>query len=72
MWIFSGVFFAWTRYPVAVQPFIRALPLTALIDALRGTMLHGMRWAGVVPELAILAAWLVASFAIALAIFRWK
>ena len=36
MWIFSGVFFSSSRFPDSVQPLIRALPLTAVIDALAG------------------------------------
>ena len=72
MWVFSGVFFAWTRYPAPVQPFIRALPLTALIDSLRGTMLQGMTWPDVAPQLAILGAYLLICFTLALKVFRWK
>ena len=41
MWIFSGVFFSAERFPAILQPFIRALPLTALNDALRATILQG-------------------------------
>ena len=41
MWILSGVFFSAQRFPDVVQPFISALPLTALIDALRAHMLQG-------------------------------
>jgi ABC-type multidrug transport system permease subunit len=41
MWVLSGVFFSAQRFPDAVQPLIRALPLTVLIDALRGIMLQG-------------------------------
>ena len=41
MWILSGVFFSATRFPAMVQPVVRALPLTAAIDALRGNMLQG-------------------------------
>ena len=41
MWIFSGVFFSASRFPDAVQPLIQALPLTAVIDALRANMLEG-------------------------------
>ena len=41
MWILSGVFFSAQRFPDVVQPFIQALPLTALIDALRAHMLQG-------------------------------
>jgi ABC-2 type transport system permease protein len=32
MWIFSGVFFSYERFPAIVHPLIRALPLTALND----------------------------------------
>ncbi len=35
MYLLSGVFFPSERFPEAVQPFIRALPLTQLNDALR-------------------------------------
>ena len=41
MWIVSGVFFSSQRFPDIVQPVIRLLPLTAIIDALRGNMLQG-------------------------------
>src|SRR4051812_24618013 len=41
MWILSGVFFSAQRFPDVVQPAIKALPLTALIDALRANMLQG-------------------------------
>ena len=49
MWIFSGVFFSSSRFPDAVQPLIRALPLTAVIDALRATMLRGAGPAQLLP-----------------------
>ena len=42
MWILSGVFFSASRFPAVIQPLVRALPLTAAIDALRGNMLQGM------------------------------
>ena len=41
MWILSGTFFSYARFPDAMQPFVRALPLTALNDALRGVMIDG-------------------------------
>ena len=41
MWIFSGIFFSTERFPAEMQPFIQALPLTALNNALRGVMLEG-------------------------------
>ena len=41
MWVLSGIFFSSERFPELLQPFIQALPLTALIDALRAVMLEG-------------------------------
>lgn len=72
MWIFSGVFFSPERFPDFLQPFIRALPLTAVISALRSSMLEGARLSQLGGELAMMAAWLLASFFIALKLFRWR
>ncbi len=72
MWICSGVFFASSNFPDPMQPFIQALPLTALIDALRGVMLDGRGLLAIGPELLILAAWGAGSFTLALRIFRWR
>ncbi|MHC5541365.1 ABC transporter permease [Singulisphaera rosea] len=71
MWLFSGVFFSSERFPQVAQPFIQALPLTQLIGALRGVILEGAGWLDVTPALAILAAWTVVTFLVALRIFRW-
>jgi ABC-2 type transport system permease protein len=72
MWIFSGVFFSAARFPDQIQPFIQALPLTAVIDALRANILRGAEWQTVAPELGIIVAWLVVSFVLALKLFRWR
>ncbi len=72
MWLLSGSFFSAERFPKAVQPFIQALPLTALNNALRGIMLEGKPIIALAGECAILAAWGVASFVVALKIFRWQ
>jgi ABC-2 type transport system permease protein len=72
MWIFSGVFFSASRFPDAIQPFIQALPLTAVLDALRANILRGAGWQAVAPELGIIAAWMVGSFVLALKLFRWR
>jgi len=72
MWILSGVFFSSENFPRAIQPFIQALPLTAVNDALRANMLRGAGLDVVGPELAIIGAWGVACFVIALRIFRWR
>jgi ABC-2 type transport system permease protein len=72
MWILSGVFFSSERFPDAVQPLIKALPLTALNQALRGIMTEGRGLTGIAPQLAILIAWGAVSFGVALKIFRWR
>jgi ABC-2 type transport system permease protein len=72
MWLFSGVFFSAERFPKAAQPFIQALPLTALNNALRAVMLEGRPLAAIAGTLAIVAVWGVVSFAVALKIFRWQ
>jgi ABC-type polysaccharide/polyol phosphate export permease len=72
MWVVSGVFFSSERFPQAVQPVIKALPLTALVDALRRILLEGAALGSVVGQLAVLAGWLVVSFLVALRIFRWQ
>jgi len=72
MTVLSGVFFSTARFPEAVQPFIRALPLTALNDALRGVYNDGATLAGVGGELAIVAAWGLGAFLLALRWFRWQ
>ena len=71
MWMASGVFFPRERYPEAVQPLLRAMPLTALVDALRAVMLEGASLATCWPEVATLVAWGTLTFAVALRIFRW-
>jgi ABC-type multidrug transport system permease subunit len=72
MWLLSGTFFSSERFPQVFQPFIKALPLTALNTLLRAVMNEGAPlWANWM-EVAILLAWLVVSFVVALKIFRWQ
>jgi ABC-type multidrug transport system permease subunit len=72
MFIASGVFFSADRFPAAAQPFIRALPLTALNDALRAVVLEGASLASQAVPLAVLAVWTVLSFVVGLRLFRWS
>ncbi len=72
MWVLSGIFFSSERFPAAVQPFIKALPLTPLIDALRAVMLEGETLASQWPAVCILSAWAVGTFVLALRWFRWN
>jgi ABC-type polysaccharide/polyol phosphate export permease len=72
MWVLSGVFFSSENFPRVVQPFIKALPLTATNDALRANMLRGMALPTLWPLFAVLVAWTVVCFVVALRIFRWR
>ncbi|HEU5173444.1 MAG TPA: ABC transporter permease [Gemmatimonadaceae bacterium] len=71
-WVLSGVFFSSANFPDAAQPIIRALPLTATIDAFRATMLQGAGPSAVTPQLLVLAAWMIVSLALAMRMFRWR
>ena len=72
MYLLCGVFFAADRFPDAVQPLIRALPLTALLDGVRAVMNDGAGWPAVAWPAAVLTAWGVLSFALALRFFKWR
>jgi ABC transporter DrrB family efflux protein len=72
MWIFSGVFFSYARFPDALQPVIKALPLTPLLDALRSVMIDGAPLTANLGRLAIIGLWGGLSFATALKVFRWS
>jgi ABC-2 type transport system permease protein len=72
MWIFSGVFFSYERFPAIVQPFIKALPLTALNDALRASILEGSSLFSQTGRIVVLVLWGGISFLLALRWFRWS
>jgi ABC-type multidrug transport system permease subunit len=71
MWLFSGVFFSYERFPAVFQPLIKALPLTALNDALRAAVLEGASLATQATRLLLLCVWGVVSYFLALRWFRW-
>ena len=72
MWLLSGTFFSSERFPQVLQPFIKALPLTALNDVLRAVMNEGASLSSNWIPIAILLAWCLLSFVVALKIFRWQ
>lgn len=72
MWVTSGIFFASSHFPEGIQPLIRWLPLTALVEALRGIMLAGVGAAEIAPHLGILLSWLICTFGLALKLFLWR
>ncbi len=72
MWICSGVFFAYSNFPEPMQPFIHALPLTQLNDALRAVIIDGASLTHVAASVAAMGAWALLTFGLALKIFRWQ
>lgn len=72
MWLVSGTFFSSERFPQVLQPFIQALPLTALNNALRSVMNEGGALSSNWIPIAVLLAWCLLSFVVALKIFKWQ
>ncbi len=72
MFVFSGVFFSSDRFPDVAQPVIKALPLTALNDALRAVILEGASLPSQALRISIMVAWGAISFVVALRTFRWS
>ncbi|HET7112468.1 MAG TPA: ABC transporter permease [Pyrinomonadaceae bacterium] len=72
MWLLSGTFFSSERFPQVFQPFIKALPLTALNSALRSVMNEGATLSSNWIPISILLAWCLISFVVALKIFKWQ
>jgi len=72
MWLLSGTFFSYERFPNALQPIIRALPLTAFNDGLRAIVNDGSGLSVLWLPLLVLALWAVIPFAAALRLFKWQ
>jgi ABC-type multidrug transport system permease subunit len=72
MWLFSGIFFSYERFPLVIHPFIKALPLTQLIDALRAVILEGAPLLSQWFALLYLTAIGVVCFCLSLRWFRWN
>jgi ABC-type multidrug transport system permease subunit len=72
MWLLSGTFFSSERFPQVLQPFIQALPLTALNNVLRALMNEGASLSSNWIPITILLVWFVVSFVVALKIFKWQ
>ena len=71
MWIFSGIFFSYERFPAKVIPLIRLLPLTALNDSLRAIILEGSSLSSQATPIAVMSIWGAISFFFAVRFFRW-
>ncbi len=72
MYILSGSFFSYERFPEFAIPIIRALPLTALNDALRAVINDGRPLYNIWLELTVMMIWLILTFVVSLKIFKWQ
>jgi ABC-2 type transport system permease protein len=72
MFVFSGIFFSSDRFPAAMQPFVKALPLTALNDALRAAILEGADLSSQAGRVLVMLVWGVVASVVALKLFRWN
>jgi ABC-type multidrug transport system permease subunit len=72
MYLLSGAFFSSKHFPEVMQPFIRALPLTALNDSLRAVINEGAGLSSQLVPMGIMLAWGLVSSVVALRIFRWQ
>ncbi|MHC4377347.1 MAG: ABC transporter permease, partial [Planctomycetota bacterium] len=71
MWMLSGVFFSYERFPEFSHAFIQLLPLTALNDAMRSVINDGGSLIDNWQRVAILLAWALVTFPLAARRFRW-
>lgn len=72
MWLLSGTFFSYERFPEALHPLIQLMPLTALNDGLRMITNEGAGLIEVLPQLGVLMGWGVVTFMLGVRLFRWR
>lgn len=72
MWLLSGSFFSYERFPEAIHPVLQLLPLTALNDALRAITNDAAPLYALWPQLAVLSVWGVVCFLLSIRWFRWQ
>jgi ABC-2 type transport system permease protein len=70
--LLAGTFFPISNFPDWLQPVSKVLPLTYLNEALRRISFEGATIINVLPDIAILLAWGVVVYAIAVKVFRWE
>lgn len=72
MWVLSGCFFSYQRFPEWLHTPIRLLPLTALADALRSVFNEGRGLCDLWFEFVVLLVWGGVGYLVALRTFRWQ
>lgn len=72
MYVLSGTFFAYERFPSFLHAPIEMLPLTALVNGIRSIYNEGANLTQLLPEIGVLGFWCLVGFTIALRTFRWQ
>jgi ABC-2 type transport system permease protein len=68
-WLLGGVFYPLDVLPAPLQSAAHLLPVTSAVEAMRATLLHGRTLFDVGPQLAALAAFVIAGIPLSLAVF---
>ncbi|MEF3306383.1 ABC transporter permease [Paenibacillus sp. GYB003] len=72
MLFLGGVFFPIKEMPQFLQPIVKLLPISHLTAAMRQVMNVGADLTALWPEVALLAGWMVAAFALSSYLFKWE
>lgn len=70
--LLSGTFFDISNFPDWLQPVCRILPLTYLNDAMRLIAFQGAGFEALLVPLAVILAWGVLIYSLAVRVFRWE
>lgn len=72
MMFLSGTFFPRFLMPEWLQNLSAFLPLTPVIDGIRLITTEGMHLVQILPQVGLIAAWMVVIYIIAFKVFRWE
>jgi ABC-2 type transport system permease protein len=70
--LLAGTFFSIDTFPTWLQPISRAMPLTYYNDAMRKISFEGAHLMDCGLELAVLLAWGIVAYGVAIKVFRWE
>lgn len=72
MMFLSGTFFPRFLMPEWLQNISAFLPLTPVIDGIRLITTEGMQLMSILPQVGLVAGWMVVIYVIAFKVFRWE
>jgi ABC-2 type transport system permease protein len=72
MMFLSGVYFSVDGIPSYLKPIVEFLPLTHLVRAIRAIFNNGVGFMDVLPQMGVLALWVLVCFGVSIKLFRWE